>query len=320
MKKKVQKNILISEDYFDDNSNEELDFENTKPNSEIILSRKDIEIESTNSNYNFIKNIFRKKRHKKIALVLSGGAARGIAHIGVLKELEKNNIIPDLIIGTSMGAIVGSLYAYHKNTKIFEKYINLQIKDLVSLHDFNINSGGFVSGIKIERLFEEMLFKGIKFEDLKIPIIINATDLDSGKEVIFKEGNLIKAIRASMSVPGIFSPVIYQNKKLIDGGISNNAAFNHVPKRFDLTIISDVMHYPKKISQKPKIEDVIEQVMIFVNKINEESIPNNSIIIRPKLSDINLMDIQKSKIMIKRGILSTSHKISEIKKILKMKN
>jgi NTE family protein len=157
---------------------------------------------------------------KKIGLALGCGGARGLAHIGVIKTLVKNNIPIDYIAGSSIGALIGSLYAATLDILQVEKwFLELTYKDLIKvLLDPSLHSG-LIKGEKFINFLQSKI--GVrKIEELKIPFRAVATDLFTGKAVVFKKGDLGLAIRSSCAVPFLFSPVISGDKCLVDGGIS----------------------------------------------------------------------------------------------------
>lgn len=166
---------------------------------------------------------------QKVSLVLSGGGARGIAHIAAIEEIEKKGFEIHSIVGTSMGALVGAIYATGKLKEFKDWILNIDKLDIFNLMDFTWMDKGFVKGDKI---FEELkqFIPDINIEDLKINYIANATDLTNKKEVLFTEGNLTKAIRASVSIPSIFTPVKKENMILVDGGVINNLAIKHAKR------------------------------------------------------------------------------------------
>ncbi|MFH1890028.1 MAG: patatin-like phospholipase family protein [Candidatus Kuenenbacteria bacterium] len=156
----------------------------------------------------------------KIGLALGSGGVKGLAHIGVIKVLEENNIPIDFIAGTSIGALVGAHYAAYRDIKKIEEIV-LSTNWRTSLAFFDpVWKGGFVKGNKLENLIKSW-FKEASFNNLKIPLIIVATDLITGQEADISRGDLIKAIRASGSIPTIFKPVKLGKQLLADGGLSN---------------------------------------------------------------------------------------------------
>jgi NTE family protein len=156
-------------------------------------------------------------KEPEIALVLGAGSARGLAHIGVLQVLEKNGVRPDLIVGCSMGAIIGAVYAAGTDLAILSKLVcQLEYR---SLFDFHLPKKGFVVGKKLEELLQ-VLTKQKRFEDLQdIKFVAVATDLVTQQMVVLEAGLLTEAVRASSSVPGVFEPVYRENMVLVDGAI-----------------------------------------------------------------------------------------------------
>lgn len=159
----------------------------------------------------------RPGRHLCVGLVLSGGGARGFAHIGVLKVLERAGARFDVVAGSSMGAIIGALYAAgHSADEIHEIASGTTWRDVV---DLSLRTG-LMKGDKLHALLEEHL--PATFDELELPLAIVSTDIESGEEVVHTEGDLITAVRASAGFPGAFEPVHLDGRTLADGGIVNN--------------------------------------------------------------------------------------------------
>ncbi len=156
-----------------------------------------------------------------IALVLGGGAARGWAHIGVIHELAEMGIRPDMIVGTSVGSIVGGAYA-SGNLEQFEQWISgLGRVDIIRLLDAKMTGGGFLQGRSLMAAIEKRIGDP-RIEDLEIPFACVATELDTGREVWLREGSLLDACRASIAMPGMFAPSrLQEDKLLVDGGLVN---------------------------------------------------------------------------------------------------
>ena len=168
--------------------------------------------------------------NQKVHLVLASGGARGIAHIGVIERLEAagNEIVE--VAGCSMGAVVGGLYAAGKLKEYTEWLLELQRTDVFRQMDFTLARHGFVKGEKIFSTIMNLIGPQ-KIENLKVPFTAVATDLKTGEEVVFKKGDLYQAMRASVSIPGIFTPVSYEDKQghlLVDGGVVNPLPLNQV--------------------------------------------------------------------------------------------
>jgi len=164
---------------------------------------------------------------KEIALVLSGGGARGYAHIGAIKVLEQHGFTITSVAGTSMGALVGGIYATGQ-LEAFKKWlISLDIREILRLTDVTISKKGLVKGEKVINKIKEIV-PDRNIEDLRIPFAAVATDIITGKEVVFTSGDLYEAIRASISIPTVFQPHRIGDRYLVDGGILNPVPVNRV--------------------------------------------------------------------------------------------
>lgn len=157
-------------------------------------------------------------RPRRLGLALGSGAARGIAHVGVLKALEAAGIRPAVITGTSMGAVVGSLYAtYCSAAKLEEIATAYDIRELLSLADVTLKRGAVLNGERVEAFLREHLPP--RFEDLCIPFACVSTDLVRSQRVVHRSGGLVPAVRASLSIPVVFQPVRYEDRLLVDGAL-----------------------------------------------------------------------------------------------------
>jgi len=174
----------------------------------------------------------------RIALVLGAGASKGFAHIGVIKVLEANRIPIHMVVGTSAGSFVGSLYAYGYNSFQLQEIAFKLDKSHVA--DYIIPDNGFLKGEKLENYVNFML-GNTPMEKLKIPFYAVATDIRTGEEVVFGTGNAGTAVRASCSIPGIFKPVVIGNNMYVDGGVVSPVAVN-AARRYgaDIVIAIDI--------------------------------------------------------------------------------
>ncbi len=189
---------------------------------------------------------------KNVALVLGSGGARGLAHIGVIEAFEERGYTISSIAGASIGSVIGGVYAAGFLNEYKDWILSLDRRKVFSLMDFTLKSHGFIKG---ERVFEEMKqFVGVdKIEDLKIPFAAVAVDLEHQKEVVFTEGDLWTAIRASVSIPSVLTPVIKDQMILVDGGVVNPLPVNRVKKEkgdvlaaVDLNALVDSNEFPLK--------------------------------------------------------------------------
>ncbi len=164
---------------------------------------------------------------KEIALVLSGGGARGIAHIGVIRELESRGYVIKELAGTSMGAIVASVYASGKMEE-FEDYLtHMDVKEVIKLLDFTLKMPGLIKANKIVRQLGKFVRKG-DLSGLPLPVTLIATDLRQKKEVVWRSGDLLTAVHSSFAIPFVFAPVYVDDAVLVDGGVTNNFPLNRV--------------------------------------------------------------------------------------------
>jgi NTE family protein len=156
----------------------------------------------------------------KIGLALGAGVARGFAHIGVIRALRRHGIKPDVIAGTSIGALVGGCYLAKKLDELEEWALSMNRRKLLSYMDISIRSPGLITGQKFTQIIEEHL-KGIQIQDLPHPFVAVAADMTTGHEVWIRRGSLIDAMRASFALPGVFPPVPLFGHNLIDGALVN---------------------------------------------------------------------------------------------------
>ncbi len=155
----------------------------------------------------------------KIGLALGAGGARGWAHIGVIQSLQKIGIEPDIVTGTSIGALVGAAYVMNHLDDFGDWVAQLRWRDVVAFFDISL-SGGFIEGKKLFDFFREH-YKDIPIEQLQRPYAAVATRLDNGHEIWLQDGSVLDAVRASLAVPGFFTPVYHQGHWLVDGGLVN---------------------------------------------------------------------------------------------------
>ena len=164
---------------------------------------------------------------KKIALVLSGGGARGLAHIGAIETLESHGYEITSIAGCSMGALIGGMYAAGKLPEVKDWVLSLDRRKVLSLVDFSLSLTHLVKGDRVMEALKEIV-PDVNIEDLPIPYTAVATDWNSGKEVVFDHGSLYDAIRASISIPLFLNPVRREEMLLVDGGLVNSLPLNRV--------------------------------------------------------------------------------------------
>lgn len=236
-------------------------------------------------------NIHRMKR--KVSLVLSGGGARGIAHIGAIEEIEKRGFEITSISGTSMGALVGGVYALGKMEELKNWLYTLDKLKVFNLVDFTLSSQGLIKGDKVFSTMKKFILDE-NIENLKINYAATATDIINKKEVVFTKGSIYDAIRASISIPTVFTPVKTESGLLVDGGVLNNIPINHVKRTLnDLLIVvnvnANIPAYKPVISKK----EIEKKQSVYKNKINDftshlhKIVPSGN---KEKLGYFNLID------------------------------
>jgi NTE family protein len=257
-----------------------------------------------------------QKQRPKIGLVLSGGASRGFAHIGVIKVLEAQGIPIDYIVGTSAGSLTGALYAYYADAAKLEKAARgLREEDVFDFSWPNILVG-VVKGESITAFIKSRIaVKNI--EDLTIPFAAVATDLVTGEKVVFKKGPISTAVRASISIPGIFKPLVIGKKILVDGGVVDNVPVDVAHDMgADIVIAVDV----SSPSRNDNIENVIDVIMqtfnIMGNEISKYQIKEADVVIRPNVSGVGLIDFDKKTMLITEGERAARAMLPKIRKAI----
>ncbi len=223
------------------------------------------EKEVSSARFISLENLFSLMSRPKIGLALGSGGARGLIHIGVLKVLIEQGIKIDFISGASSGAIVGAYYSLKREVLSFERRLSsMKGKDFLKMIDLTSPKRGLISGRKVMKFIEELL--GPKtFSDLEIPLTIVATDMSTGEEKLFTDGLLTDAIRASISLPGIFPPAELGGSYYLDGGLVNPTPVNIVRDMgADVVIAVDLtMSTPKKLESPTMIDTLTRSFEIM---------------------------------------------------------
>jgi NTE family protein len=247
----------------------------------------------------------------KIGLALSGGAARGIAHIGVLKYLEERDVQPCCIAGTSAGSIVGAFYCSGMSvTEITALIEKLSWKDLVKI---SLPRKGLIDSTRLLKIIKDGIGT-ITFADLKIPLLINAVDLLSGEEIILEKGLVAEAVQASCAIPGIFTPVKFEDKLLVDGGLLDNVPVALMKNReIDFIIAVDVGAQKPLRSEPENIFEVLIQSYDIIRRHRDKpAYEHSDSLIEPELGDISFWDNSKVNHIIDRGYEAAEKVLSEV--------
>lgn len=227
----------------------------------------------------------------KVALVLGAGAAKGFAHIGVIKILETYKIPIHMVVGTSAGSFVGSLYAYG--------YSGFQLQgiglalDKDDIADLTIPDNGFLKGEKLENYVNRMV-KGVPIEKLRLPFHAVATNIETGEAVVFGKGNTGMAVRASCSVPGIFQSPRFGGKTYVDGGVVDPLAAD-VARRYgaDFIIAVDISGGVSGTVPQGTIDTILKSVDIMYGRIASAQLHLADVVIRPKVGHIAGSDLSR---------------------------
>ena len=255
-------------------------------------------------------------KNLKIGLALGGGGARGACHIGVLRVLEDNGIIPDVIAGTSAGSMIGAMYASELNAKIVEekymKHIQSEnFKDLGFRYIPNSEKDDSIfsqivkqiknqyvlmvssnrkSIIKNERLSKaaNILFDADRFEDLKIPLFVSATDLITGNPIIYKTGNLVDAVVQSSTIPGFVEPTYQNNRMLVDGGISLPTPVTPLIGECDFIIAVNIT---RGVTNQPEPNNIFEILNrsrdVSIGQLNKYVLEKSNFVIKPEHNNLH---------------------------------
>ena len=252
----------------------------------------------------------------KIALVLGGGAARGFAHVGVIRALEQEKIPIDMIVGTSVGSLIGAIYANDMNSFELEwTAFTLGKDDLFDYGIFSAITGmGLARGDKLEE-FVRTKVSTANIEDLKLPFAAVATDLNRGTRVVLDKGSVARAVRASSAIPGVFNPVEFQGRLLVDGGLMDNIPISVArEKGADIVIAVDISENVVNFN----ITNIVEVVLQSVNIMFDENCKNKKkdadVLIAPAVGDVGMLDFTQKKRCMQAGIEATQKAMPEIKK------
>jgi len=218
-----------------------------------------------------MKNTLRIFRNRKVGLALGSGGAKGLAHIAVFDYLAGLGIPVDIIAGSSIGAVVGSVYCSGKLKKFREEMLSLTRKELLSVFDITMPRSGLLKGNDFIDFMKQYIPADTRIEDFDIPLAIVATDFYAGKGVVFRSGNVLEALRASISIPGVFVPVAYNDTFLVDGGVANPLPVDITKKLGAGFTIAVNLHPGLKISRVKKyVKSGAEKIGIDVFKEEEE--------------------------------------------------
>ncbi len=253
----------------------------------------------------------------KLGLALGGGAARGFAHIGVIQVLEENGIKPDLVVGTSAGSLVASIYATGKDGKALQKIA--EEMDESTITDWTLpffNRGGVLRGDAYAKYVGALVNQKL-IEQAVLPLGIVATDLKTGHGVLFRRGDIATAVRASSAVPGIFPPVKISGVDYVDGGLASP-----VPVRFarqmgaTFVIAVDISAAPDGESSDGTLSILLKTFSIMAKSINDFELKNADVMVRPALVGVGSSDFTAKKRAIDAGRAAMLAELPKLKALL----
>ena len=247
----------------------------------------------------------------KIALVLGGGAARGFAHIGVIKVLEAQGIVPSIVVGTSAGAVVGALYAAGDDGFALQK-LALGM-DEGQFSDWSWPDRGVLRGEALQN-FVNRAVGGRPLEKLNKLMAVVATDLQSGEPVVFRTGNTGMAVRASSSVPGLFQPVAINGREYVDGGLVSPVPVG-VARRLgaDFVIAVDISARPQYGKTQSTPDVLLQTFTIMSRVIARNELADADVVIRPNMSGLSATDFQDRNLAVLEGEKAAAAALPEIK-------
>lgn len=255
-----------------------------------------------------------------IGISFGAGGARGIAHLLMIEALDELGLKPSIISGSSIGSVVGAFYAagfdskqmleildqliHPKSDSVFDFLLKSDIVKMFTMFDPQFIKSGFIKGEKFQKFMETNL-KVSRFEDLKVPLKVVATDYWKKEEVVFDKGDLLNPIKASYSLPGLFTPVKIKNRILIDGGAVNPLPYDLIKDKCDITIAIDVTAFKAQSESEipPTFDSVFTTYQTMQNSIIKERLKflKPDIYIRPEIYDVRVFDFIKADSIFKQA-------------------
>jgi NTE family protein len=257
----------------------------------------------------------------RIGLALGGGAARGFAHIGVIKVLEANGIVPDIVVGTSAGSLVGALYAAGNNGMALQK-LAMEM-DEAAISDWSVpffsNSTGVLKGEGVQQYVNRAVHNQ-PIEKLRMQFGAVATDLKTGQPILFRRGNTGAAVRASSAVPGVFQPVRVGNVDYVDGGLVSPVPVSFARKMgADFVIAVNISAQPDTQPASSTFEVLLQTFAIMGQSLNQYELKQADIVIRPELANMKGNDFTSRGPAIIAGEKAALALIAEIRQRIKAK-
>jgi NTE family protein len=252
----------------------------------------------------------------KIGLALSGGAARGLAHIGVIKVLQEEKIKISCVAGASVGSLMGALFAAGMPwSEMAQAARQFKWKDLAQL---TLSPLGLAKHAKLKQIIDRLI-GGKRFEDLPLPFAAVAVDIGSGREVVLRSGSVAEAVRASSSIPGIFEPTVIDGRYLVDGGLLNNLPVD-VARSLgaDIVVAVDLNTQHVEIHPPKNLLDILYRCFLLVMQNSRNSYKNADFIITPDLEGKSYYDLKPIDEMIELGAEATRAVLPRLRKMARL--
>jgi NTE family protein len=250
----------------------------------------------------------------KVALVMGAGAAKGFAYVGVLKVLEANRVPVHMVVGTSVGSFVGSLYSYGYPADDLQDFAMGLEKGEIA--DWTVPDNGFVKGEKLEAYVNRMT-RNTTMENLRIPFYAVATDIGSGEEMVFGKGNTGQAVRASCSIPGVFRPVRIGDRTYVDGGVVSPVAVDAARRLgADVVIAVDINAGVADVTPKTTLDTIFQSINIMESKIAANQLSRADVVIHPRVGHIASGDFTKRHEAILEGETASQAAMPKIRALL----
>lgn len=251
----------------------------------------------------------------KIGLALGGGAARGFAHVGVIKALENQGIFPDIVVGTSAGSVVGALYAAGNNGFELQKLAHKLDESKIS--DWSLPDRGVLKGEALQQFVNDAVGQR-PLEALKKPFAAVATDLRSGESVVFRTGNTGMAVRASATVPGIFQPVTIHGREYLDGGLTSLIPVRAARQMgADVVIAVDISARPGNQPVRGTLDILLQTVTIMGQSLARYELKEADVVIRPAVGGVGSADFLARHDAILAGEQAVQQALPQIREVLR---
>lgn len=247
----------------------------------------------------------------KIALALGGGAARGFAHIGVIKALEAQGIVPDIVVGTSAGSVVGALYASGMTGFDLQTLALQMEEDMVA--DWTLPNRGVLKGEALQDFINQKV-NNQPIQKLSKPLGVVATDLQSGEMVLFRLGNTGMAVRASSAVPGVFQPVEINGRDYVDGGLTSPVPVESARAMgADFVIAVDISNVVRRDKLTGTLDVLLQTFSIMGHAISRHELEDADVVIRPKTAAVSSTNFEDRHLAILEGEKAAAAIMPELK-------